>query len=247
MSSPIPGNASVDLQGWFLTDSAANLKKWKLPSLVLGPNTYAVIFASGKDRAVAGSQLHANFSLDANGEYLALVKPDGSTVASDFAPAFPKQRPDISYGLYSGALNFFTKPTPGAANVSGLLGFVADVKFGQARGFYDAPFNLTIKSATAGASIYYTTNGTVPSLSNGMLYADAVPIIGTRVIRAAAFKTGYLPSKVETETYLFLDDVIRQSPDGKAPPGWPTSWGANTVNYGMDPDVVDSPRLQRHH
>src|SRR5262249_16717852 len=45
---------------------------------------------------------------------------------------------------------------------------------------------------------------------------------------------------VKTETYIFVNDVIRQSPTGQAPPGWPTSWGGNTVDYGMDPNVVNA-------
>src|SRR5262249_16449160 len=36
-------------------------------------------------------------------------------------------------------------------------------------------------------------------------------------------------------------DVIGQSPNGETPPGWPGSWGANVVDYGMDPDVVNNP------
>lgn len=46
---------------------------------------------------------------------------------------------------------------------------------------------------------------------------------------------------MKTHTYLFLQDVLRQSTNGAAPPGWPTSWGANTRDYGMDPDIVNSP------
>ena len=46
---------------------------------------------------------------------------------------------------------------------------------------------------------------------------------------------------MDTQTYLFLDDVIRQAPTGAAPPGWPASWGANTVDYGMDPEIVNNP------
>ena len=51
-----------------------------------------------KDRAVAGSQLHTNFALAADGEYLALVEPNGETVASEIAPEFPPQYEDVSYG-----------------------------------------------------------------------------------------------------------------------------------------------------
>ena len=62
-----------------------------------------------------------------------------------------------------------------------------------------------------------------------------------RVIRAAAFKTGYQPSGIDTQTYLFLSDIIRQA-DGIPPAGWPSSWSPNITNYGMDPSVVNDAR-----
>ena len=93
------GTNSVNLEGWFLTDSAANLTKWRFPSTNLPPQGFLIVFASGKDRAVPGAPLHANFALSASGEYLALVKPDGVTIASEFEPAFPEQFANVSYGL----------------------------------------------------------------------------------------------------------------------------------------------------
>src|SRR6185503_19584944 len=59
---------------------------------------FMVIFADGTNRTVLGQPLHADFSLKAGGEYLALLKPD-ATIATEFDPAFPEQFPDISYGL----------------------------------------------------------------------------------------------------------------------------------------------------
>ena len=94
-----PCLASVDLGGWYLTDDAALLTKWQFPSVALGRGEFLLVFASGKDRAVAGSPLHTNFQLASVGEYLALVKPDGTTIAQEFAPAFPPQLADVSYGL----------------------------------------------------------------------------------------------------------------------------------------------------
>ena len=49
------GNQSVDLAGWYLSDDAGELTKWQLPSVDLLPGQYLVIFASNKNRAVAGS------------------------------------------------------------------------------------------------------------------------------------------------------------------------------------------------
>src|SRR5262245_39900925 len=92
------GTNTVNLNGWFLTDSPANLTKWRFPATNLPPTGFLIVFASGKNRAVAGAPLHANFQLSAGGEYLALVKPDGVTIVSEFNP-FPEQFPNISYGI----------------------------------------------------------------------------------------------------------------------------------------------------
>jgi hypothetical protein len=235
------GNTSVNLAGWYLTDSLGQLTKWRLPDTTLVPNAFLVVFASGKNRAAAGAQLHANFSLDADGEYLALVMPDGTGVASEFRPVFPEQTADISYGTFQGADYYFSKPTPGAANAAGFIAIVAEPKFSQDRGFYETPFDLTIASETPGVVIRYTTNGTPPAATNGVVYTAPLAVSSTSTIRAAAFKSGYLTSKIVTHTFLFLEDVIRQSPTGAPPPGWPATWGANTRDYGMDPDVVNNP------
>ena len=97
------GDAAVNLGGWYLSDDATELTKWRFPSVNLAPGQYLVVFASDKNRAVAGSQLHTNFALSTEGEYLALVEPDGITVVSHFAPGFPQQYEDVSYGVTGSA------------------------------------------------------------------------------------------------------------------------------------------------
>lgn len=96
------GDEAVDLGGWHLTDSPGNLNKWTFPSVVLAPGGYLVVFASGGGTPDAGGNLHASFALAAGGEYVALVAPDGATVASEFGPGgtnYPRQFEDVSYGL----------------------------------------------------------------------------------------------------------------------------------------------------
>src|SRR5678815_671514 len=66
------GASDVNLAGWSLTDDPAVLGKWKFPATNIVANGYVVVFASGKNRAVAGKQLHTGFKLSAGGEYLAL-------------------------------------------------------------------------------------------------------------------------------------------------------------------------------
>ncbi|MEZ5301252.1 MAG: LamG-like jellyroll fold domain-containing protein [Verrucomicrobiales bacterium] len=95
-----PNAYGFEIGGWFLTDDAANLAKWQIPAGVQIPaGGYLIVFASDKNRGGPGAELHANFKLTGDGEYLALVKPDGSTVAQEFAPAFPPQSADLSYGI----------------------------------------------------------------------------------------------------------------------------------------------------
>jgi hypothetical protein len=138
---------------------------------------------------------------------------------------------------------YFTLPSPGAFNGESFDGFVADTKFSHDRGFYETNFSVAITSETAGATIRYTTNGSAPTLTNGFVYTAPLPISGTTTLRAAAFKDGLLPSDVDTHTYIFLNDVIRQSPTGTRPtPEWPLPGRVNSqiIDYGMDPDIVNN-------
>ncbi len=234
----------VSLAGWSLTDDESDPIKWVFPAVTIGPRGYLVVFCSGKDRkpTAPGSKLHTNFKLDPDGEFLGLFNAEvPRQLVSSFNP-FPVQRRDYSYGYDPlNQLRYFATPTPGAGNgASAITGVVGDTKFSHDRGFYTNGFSLVITCATPGVTIRYTLNGTAPSTTSGTIYSGPILITNTTVVRAFAYSAaaGLLPSDVDCHTYLFLDDVIRQSPTGQAPPGWPSSWGANTVNYGMDPEIV---------
>ena len=92
------GTETVDLGGWYLTDDVNDLRRWAFPEVILAPDAYLVVFASGKNRTDPFGMLHTNFKLKGSGEYLGLIRPDGKTVASEFFPTYPKQAPDVSYG-----------------------------------------------------------------------------------------------------------------------------------------------------
>ncbi len=89
---------SFNLDGWYLTDDGDDLQKWQFPAVSVEGGQQIVVFASNKDRTDPESQLHTNFRLDGDGEYLALVRPDG-TVAHDFGEQYPPQIEDQSYGV----------------------------------------------------------------------------------------------------------------------------------------------------
>ncbi|MCH2332007.1 MAG: lamin tail domain-containing protein, partial [Roseibacillus sp.] len=99
------GNEAVNLEGYFLTDAADTLTMWRFPAVELAENGFMLVFASGKDRRDPDSQLHTNFRLSRDGEYLALVNLDGSSIVAEFGTPenpIPEQFEDSSYGLMQG-------------------------------------------------------------------------------------------------------------------------------------------------
>lgn len=117
------GGHEVNLSGWGLTDIPGNLFEWTFPSTNLPPGAAMVVFASERNRRIPGLPLHTSFKLPASGDFLALTRPDG-TIASQYAPAFPQQVTDVSYGLAvqevraillsGGSVGRFKVPTSGA-------------------------------------------------------------------------------------------------------------------------------------
>jgi len=137
---------------------------------------------------------------------------------------------------------YMTTPTPGRENVAGALGVVADTKFSVNRGFYSMSFDLEITTDTPGAEIRYTLDGSEPTATHGDVYRDPIPITGQTVLRAAAFKPGYIPTNVNTQTYIFLSDVLKQ---GNSLPGYPSAWrdggGTKPADYEMDAEILNDP------
>jgi hypothetical protein len=96
------GPDTADLSDCYLTDERETLAKWRFPAVQLPAGGFLIVYASGKNRSVAGAELHTNFNLAKEGEYLALVARDGITVIAEFGSAqspLPAQFEDVSYGL----------------------------------------------------------------------------------------------------------------------------------------------------
>lgn len=108
--------------------------------MTLSGSARLVVFASAKNRAVAGAQLHTDFKLPAAGSYLALTKPDG-TVAHSFAP-YPSQTDGFSYGVNgltrAAAVTFFNPATPVATNGLGITAALAAPVFSVKKAVFKA-------------------------------------------------------------------------------------------------------------
>ncbi|MFW6153860.1 MAG: lamin tail domain-containing protein [Planctomycetota bacterium] len=244
------GDAAVDLDGWYLTDDAADPGKWRIPPITLDAGDFEVIFASDKDRDDPDEELHTSFKLSGPGEYLALVMPDGTSIVHAYPPAV--QYADISYGLdLDGNPVYFDEPTPGAAN-DGWTYQLADVAFSVPHGIVDAPFALELSNPDPDATLYYTLDGTDPTASGDAIeYTGPIAIDATTVVRAYA-QSGQATSVVATQTYISLASVLTQSNDQTAI-GFPDIWHAGAggsgiydseyrdADYEMDPDIVNHP------
>lgn len=201
------GAADVNLAGWSLTDDPAVLGKWTFPATNIVANGYVVVFASGKNRAVAGKPLHTSFKMSAGGEYLALVKPDGRTIAFQFAPEFPQQNPNVSYGLAAGSLSelrYFATPTPNAVNGAGASDVSPEPVFLTPSGPYTNSVTVSLQSPAVDAVIRYTVNGTDPTAASAA-YVTPLTFSTSAVVRAKCFVPGLVASTTVTRTFVVMD------------------------------------------
>ena len=207
-------NAAVNLKGWSLTDDPANLGKWKFPEIILDAHGFQLVFASDKNLADLSGPLHANFQLSKGGEYLALVRPDGS-ISHAFTPHFPPQYQDVSYGLtvfgdsHRFEYGYFSSPTPLQNNGSGFVGVVEDeVKFSIGGGVFTEARILTLSVDNPNAVIYYTTNNSEPT-EQSIRYTSPIPITTTTVVRARAVEPGKVAGPVTGQYYVFLAPSVQ--------------------------------------
>lgn len=173
---------------------------------------------------------HTNWQLSADGEEVALTRPDGSQADYFEFGIMPR---DVSFGRQPddvGEFFYFAQPTPRGPNTTpGASEFLLPPAFSHPAGFHQNTISLTISSPTPGAEIRYTLDGSEPnagsllyttplSLSSRAAAANVLSTIPTSgdwappagtvfkgwVVRAGAFKAGALPSAVTTATY-FID------------------------------------------
>lgn len=199
------GNATVNLTGWFLTDSPTNLTKWRFPAVALLPNHYLVVFASGRARTNHPAYLHTNFRLDRRGGYLALVNR-ATNVVFAFAPTYPWQSPASSFGRVRGEAalyDHFPRPTPGKPNATSGPGFAPEVVFAPPGGTFTRPLSVALSCAASNAVIHYTLDGTLPS-SQSPAYNAPLPLTNTALLRARAYVPRRLPGPPASAAYQLL-------------------------------------------
>ena len=212
--------------------------------LLANEGATALLDSGGREPQFEVFDVTAHRSALQNGENVLAIQ--GLNVSPDdedfyllpqlFATQDPEGRPPA----------YFPKSTPGAINQDPRLGLVSDTRFSVDRGFYDEPIEVEVAVDTPGATIIYTLDGSEPTIENGIQFPaptkDTTPsaliqVSTTTTLRATAVKPDFHPTNVDTHSYVFLDDVIRQP---AAPEGFPERWGRTRADYEMDPEIVDA-------
>jgi len=111
-------------------------------------------------------------------------------------------------GLVNGVY-YSAAPQVTQAVVVNPIGTVATPTFSVAAGTYTAVQSITLSDTTAGATIYYTTNGNTPTISSPVYTGQAIPVTITTTIKAIAVGApGFANSAVASATYILNPDFI---------------------------------------
>ncbi len=201
------GPDTIDLNGYTLTDDPLAPAKWHLPSIILSPGTYLLIWATGYD-LLGPTEYHTNFRLRKAGEYLALNRPDGSPADSI---TYPPQRRDISYGRQPDGnreWGYFPDPTPKSSNTTEwAYGFSAPPYVSSPAGVYSEPISITLTATESDTIIRFTTDGSIPDESSE-LYRKPISVTQTMPLRVRTFRDEYFPGDVITYTYIIRERIV---------------------------------------
>ena len=101
----------MDLDGYYLTDSLYEMKKWTIKNVTIKAHEYLIIFASGKNKCNE-NVCHTNFKLKSDGETISLIDKTGNIISR---VKYPEMSNDLAYSYIKGKY-VVTLPTPGKEN-----------------------------------------------------------------------------------------------------------------------------------
>ena len=231
--------SAVSLAGYGLSNNPKNPAKWVFPDISIEPGEYLLLYATGSADKAQKKNLKLNFNISSTGETLFFFDPDGKLIDKLSAG---RMKSGQSYGR-DGSDNrfYYAEPTPGAQNGKGYEGITQIPAFSVTPGIYEGSVTVAI-TAGEGETIRYTTDCTTPNASSEV-YGGELTLSKNTVIRAAAFRDGFLPGDAATATYLFKGDGVDHAlpvvtlvtdPDNL----WNSKTGIYATGDKFDPDAA---------
>ena len=200
-----PTNLAVEISGIYLSNKANIPRMWATPSDmgVIPPHGYRIIWFDSCEL----NHKNCSFKLDIEGGSIFIADRNGKNIASQ---DYPEGIGRVSYARKTDGGNEWgltSMPTPGASNNTAtyaeqmLNAPVVDQPSQLFNGRVVA--NVTIP---AGCTLRYTTDGTLPTLTNGSTSKTGQFIIeNTQTYRFRLFADDCLASPVTSRSYILRD------------------------------------------
>ncbi|MDW8418409.1 MAG: CotH kinase family protein [Chitinophagales bacterium] len=214
------GASPVNIGGWYLSDQKGQPTKWQIPAgVTLAAGGRRMFYCSARDGLISG-QYHTNFKLTQSSGTEEIILANGSGTIVDSVTIIPHRRNHSRGRATDGSPNWrvFETPTPNATNntQTAFIDYVPKVVFSLQAGFYTGTQTLTLSCPMPNTTIYYTTNGAVPTntpSATNLQYTGPITISSTRPIRARAFDNSgqYAGSFTVTNTY-FINEPVNTYP-----------------------------------
>ena len=202
------GKETVNLSGWYLSDSKKDPMKWSFPQgTKLKAGKYLTVFCTGEDGISPGKgdTFYTGYSISASGETLILTDSDGAELQR---VKLPQQYGCVSWGRPAdgGEYGYFENPTRGKKNDAQAYAFrTGHPEFSIPGGFYTD--SVTVSAAgPEGAVLRYTTDGETPTQKSKVFPAEGLTLKETTPLRIKAFRDGEVTSETESATYFINDD-----------------------------------------
>jgi uncharacterized protein (DUF1800 family) len=215
-----------------IVDTRAAAGPFGAPSLVAhGSRTFDIAGQCGVSTRAVSVSLNVTVVGPQSGGFFTLMAAGSGPVETstlNFKTGETRANNAISALGPAGALTVLTgNPTGTADVILDVNGYFADATaestttappaFNPPPGTYTGPQKIEILSSTPSALIYYTTDGTTPSSTNGTLYTGAVGLPSSATLQAVATATGLADSPVSSGIYtlnltssLFLAQLTPQ-------------------------------------
>jgi len=153
--------SDINLHDYYLSDDKESPLKWRFPAVTLEAHGLILVFAS-KNESTA-DELHANFSLSKDGEFVLLTDLNAQLIDQlDSVPMYE----DVSYGHQADGLDvlwYFPQSTPGESNTTdGYLGFLKKPDLNHEGGFYESEVVVEASHPDPEVELRYTTDGSEP-------------------------------------------------------------------------------------